>query len=66
MLFRIARLLASISGANIRIFFNTNAFRDKVQFVNMQKSMDYRVDFFFLKDAKYQIIWPILYKLFYF
>lgn len=49
MLFRIARLLASISGANIRIFFNTNAFRDKVQFVNMQKSMDYRVDFFFSK-----------------
>ena len=48
------------SGANIRIFFNTNAFQDKVHYIDKRKSMDYRVDFF-LKDAKYQVIWPVSY-----
>ncbi len=28
------------SGANIRIFFNTNAFQDKVHYINKRKSMD--------------------------
>lgn len=37
------RKAPTFDGANIRNFFNTKAFHYMLQFVNMQKSVDYRV-----------------------